>query len=115
VRRWQQGLSLWEDRRVESVYPAQTVVADDSVFEDIVALLRDHRHGRARAIAVGALERMRRPEARDVLLELLVRGPLEVAHEVAQVAPVSLNGVLGFALAGEVGKEEGDLVGGLWR
>jgi HEAT repeat protein len=60
---------------------ALTVVADDSVFDDIVALLRDRRHGRARAVVVGALGTMRRPEARAVLLELLEDPDLDVVAE----------------------------------
>jgi len=47
------------------------VVADDSVFDDIVALVKDKRHGRAREMLAVALANMKNPKAVDVLIELL--------------------------------------------
>lgn len=50
---------------------ALSVVADDSVFEDLVRLVRDKSHGRAREMLAVALANMRNPQAIDVLIELL--------------------------------------------
>lgn len=50
---------------------ALSVVADDSVFDDIVRLARDRRHGRARQMLAFALGNMKNPQAVDVLLELI--------------------------------------------
>ena len=50
---------------------ALSVVADDSVFEDIVRLVTDRRHGKAREMLAVALGNMKDPRAVDVLIELL--------------------------------------------
>ena len=50
---------------------ALTVVADDSVFSEIVELVRDRRHGKSRMALILALGNMRNPEAVDVLIALL--------------------------------------------
>jgi hypothetical protein len=50
---------------------ALEVVADDSVFDDIVELARDPSSGRAREMVVAALGNMRDPRAVEILLELL--------------------------------------------
>jgi HEAT repeat protein len=50
---------------------ALCIVADDSVFQDVVALARDERHGQAREMVVEALANRRYPQAVDVLCELL--------------------------------------------
>ena len=50
---------------------ALSVAADDSVFDDIVALVKDKRHGRAREMLAVALANMKNPKAVDVLIELL--------------------------------------------
>jgi hypothetical protein len=50
---------------------ALSVVADDSVFEDIVRLVQDRRHGRAREMLAYALGNMKDPRAVDVLVKLL--------------------------------------------
>lgn len=50
---------------------ALSVVADDSVFDDIVKLVQDKQHGRAREMVVVALGNMSNPRAVDVLLNLL--------------------------------------------
>lgn len=50
---------------------ALSEVADDSVFDDIVGLVRDKRHGRAREMLAVALGNMKDPRAVDVLIELL--------------------------------------------
>lgn len=47
------------------------VVADDSVYDDVVEIARDRRHGTSREMFVLALGNMRRPGAVDVLMELL--------------------------------------------
>jgi HEAT repeat protein len=50
---------------------ALTYVADDSVFDDVVELLKDKRHGRGREMLAWALGKMKNPRAVDVLIELL--------------------------------------------
>jgi len=50
---------------------ALSVVADDSVFDELVALLRDRRHGRDREMLAWALGNMKNPRAADVLIEML--------------------------------------------
>ena len=50
---------------------ALSEVADASVFDDIVGLLRDVRHGRAREMLAVALGNMKEPRAVSVLVELL--------------------------------------------
>jgi HEAT repeat protein len=47
------------------------VVADKSVFEELVMLVRDKRHGPAREMLVVGLARTRGPRTIDVLIELL--------------------------------------------
>ncbi len=50
---------------------ALSVVADDSVFDEIVALVQDKRHGRAREMLAVALGNMKNPKAVEVLIGLL--------------------------------------------
>lgn len=50
---------------------ALSEVVDASVFDDIVELVRDRRHGRAREMLAVALGNMKEPRAVDVLIELL--------------------------------------------
>ena len=50
---------------------ALSVVADDSVYADIVNLAQDKRHGKAREMVVVALGNMRTPDAVEVLTNLL--------------------------------------------
>ena len=50
---------------------ALSVVADDSVIEQVAELALDKRHGRAREMLALALGNMRTPQAVDVLIELL--------------------------------------------
>lgn len=50
---------------------ALSKVADASVFDDIVELVRDRQHGRAREMLTVALANMKHPRAVDVLIELL--------------------------------------------
>ncbi len=50
---------------------ALAVVADDSVFNEVVGFVRDRRHGTARQMIVVALGNMTNPSAVDVLIELL--------------------------------------------
>jgi len=49
------------------------VVADDTVFEELVRLVQDTRYGRAREMLALALGNMQNPGAPSVLLELLDR------------------------------------------
>lgn len=50
---------------------ALSVVADDTVFKDIVELVTDKRHGKAREMLAFALGNMKNPDAVDVLIGLL--------------------------------------------
>jgi len=50
---------------------ALSVVADDGVFDQLVALARDRRHHSARQMVVVALGKMRDARSVDVLIELL--------------------------------------------
>lgn len=50
---------------------ALSVVADDSVFDDIVKLVKDKQHRRAREMVAVALGNMKNPQAVDVLIDLL--------------------------------------------
>lgn len=50
---------------------ALTVVADDSVLDDLIALVQDKRHGASRTMLTLALGNIKNPRAVDVLLELL--------------------------------------------
>jgi len=54
-----------------SIANALSEVADASVFDDIVELVRDKRHGRAREMLAVALAKTKNPRAVDVLIELL--------------------------------------------
>lgn len=47
------------------------VVADDSVYQDVVEIARDRRNGTSREMFVLALGNMSRPDAAEVLMELL--------------------------------------------
>jgi len=48
-----------------------SVVADDSIFDEVAELVRDQRHGGAREMLAVALGNMRDPRAVDLLIELL--------------------------------------------
>jgi HEAT repeat protein len=50
---------------------ALSVVADDRVFIEIVDLVSDHRHGKAREMLALSLGNMKDPRAQDVLIGLL--------------------------------------------
>ncbi len=50
---------------------ALSLVADDSAFDDLVELVRDKSHGRAREMLADALANTKNPGAVDVLIELL--------------------------------------------
>src|SRR5581483_11882893 len=50
---------------------ALAVVATDETFDEIVELVRDKRHGRAREMLAMGLGKMKNPRAADVLVELL--------------------------------------------
>lgn len=50
---------------------ALDVTWDDARFDDLVGLVRDRSYGRAREMVVLGLGRSKRPEAGDVLIELL--------------------------------------------
>ena len=49
---------------------AISVVADDEVLDEVLALVRDERHGPSRILLLGALERSEDPRARAALMEL---------------------------------------------
>ncbi len=64
---------------------ALEVVADESVFEDLVEFVRDKRYGPTREMVAMALGRMKDPRAVDVLIEAL--GDEEIAgHAIAGLA-----------------------------
>lgn len=50
---------------------ALSEVADDTVFDELVALIRDRRHGKAREMLALALAKVHDPRAADVLIGLL--------------------------------------------
>lgn len=50
---------------------ALDVTWEDARFHDLVGLVRDRSYGRAREMVVLGLDRSKRPEAGDVLIELL--------------------------------------------
>jgi len=50
---------------------ALETVADDSVFDELVDLAHDKKHGKAREMVVMALGNMRNPRVADVLIDLL--------------------------------------------
>ncbi len=50
---------------------ALSIVADDSVFTEIVNLVSDRQHGQAREMLALSLGNMRDPRAQDVLIDLL--------------------------------------------
>lgn len=50
---------------------ALEIVADNSVFDDLIELVKDKRHGTARQMLAVALGHMKDPRAVDVLIELL--------------------------------------------
>jgi hypothetical protein len=50
---------------------ALSVVADDSVFDDVVDLVQDKRHGRGREMLALALANMKNPCTVDILIALL--------------------------------------------
>jgi HEAT repeat protein len=60
---------------------ALAVVADDSVFDDVVALLRNPEYGRAREMLALALANMKTPRAADVLVAAL-QDPVLAGHAV---------------------------------
>lgn len=49
---------------------AISVVADDEVIDEVLALVRDVRHGPSRVLLLSALERSEDPRARAALMEL---------------------------------------------
>jgi len=75
---------------------ALTIVADASVFDEVVALVRDRRHGPAREMLAVALGNMKDPRAVEVLIELL--DDEEVAGHVLmalrKLAPVEARGAI---------------------
>ena len=50
---------------------ALSTLADESVADDLIALLRDREHGTGRQMLCDALKRTRDPRAPDVLIELI--------------------------------------------
>lgn len=64
---------------------ALEILWDDTYFEDLVGLARDERFGKAREMIVLGLKRSKRPEAGDVLIELL-DDPVVNGHAVKALA-----------------------------
>ncbi|PZR52670.1 hypothetical protein DNL40_11225 [Xylanimonas oleitrophica] len=78
------GLSLrW------AIGNALDVVWDDSLFDELVGLARDRSYARAREMVVLGLARSKRPEAGDVLIELL-DDPEVNGHAVKALAKLKL-------------------------
>jgi HEAT repeat protein len=50
---------------------ALATLADDEIADDLLELVRDRRHGRARQMLCDALKRMKDPRAPDALIELI--------------------------------------------
>ena len=50
---------------------ALATLADDQIADDLLELVRDRRHGRARQMLCDALKRTKDPRAPDVLIELI--------------------------------------------
>jgi len=75
---------------------ALSVVADASVFDEVVALVRDRRHGWARQMLAVALGNMKDPRVVGVLIDLLddeeVAGHALVA--LRKLAPVEARGAI---------------------
>ena len=68
---------------------ALEVVWDDDCFEDLVELARDPSFGRAREMVVLGLRKSKRPEAGDVLIELL-DDPVVSGHAVSALRRLKL-------------------------
>jgi hypothetical protein len=49
---------------------ALEVIADDAIFEDVVAIATDKRYGSSREMVVAALGNMKNPKAKEVLIVL---------------------------------------------
>lgn len=60
-----------EDRLGWVIGNALEVIADDSVFEEVVAIATDKHYGRSREMVVAALGNMKNPKAKEILIELL--------------------------------------------
>lgn len=71
---------------------ALSVVADDSVFDDIESLLRDRSYGKARQMIVFALSRSTDPRAVALLVDLLADDDV-VAHAVITLGKLRPKGV----------------------
>lgn len=71
---------------------ALSVVADDSVFDDIAGLLRDRSYGKARQMVVLALARSRDPRAVPLLVGLLADEDV-TAHAVSALGKLRPQGV----------------------
>jgi hypothetical protein len=71
VEEWRKGRPEETPSMLWAIGNSLEVVADDSVFDDLVEFARDARYGRARQMVVAALGKMKNPSAVDVLIELL--------------------------------------------
>ncbi len=60
---------------------ALSAVVDDTVFDDLVPLVCDGRHGHARQMIVGALGTLRHPRAVDVLVSLLADDDTDIVEQ----------------------------------
>ncbi len=68
-----------------------SVVADDSVFDDLVVLARDRSYGHAREMLMPALARADKARAADVLIEMLDSDDL-VGHAIGALGQVGARG-----------------------
>lgn len=60
-----------EDRIGWAIGNALEVIADDSVFDEVVTIATDGSYGRSREMIVAALGNMKDPKAKEILIELL--------------------------------------------
>lgn len=65
------GLETFEGGEKWAIGYALSIVADDSMLNDIVQVVRDRRHGRTREMLAYALGGMKDPRAIEVLIDLL--------------------------------------------
>jgi HEAT repeat protein len=59
-----------ERRTKDGLAVALSNIADEETLDEVIALARDARHGESRVLLLGAIERLRRGDARKLLMEL---------------------------------------------
>jgi HEAT repeat protein len=79
-----------------AIASALSEVADASVFDDIVGLVRDKRHGRAREMLAVALASTKDPRAVDILVGLLDDEEIagQALHALRLLAPAEARGAM---------------------